>query len=126
MFALSYLYKSFSLSLFLNLSHSPRGQQEKMGSNGVVIQTEDLESQGRVLDRALCLFPEKVWKRKRGQGLGDPAAHRPPIPPFPPTGDSPLQPFIASAMGGQAGRGALYERGRGLQFELKEGAEGPP
>lgn len=59
-FALSYLYNSFSLSLFLNLSYSPRGQQEKRGSNGVVIQTEDLKSQGRGVDRALCLFPEKV------------------------------------------------------------------
>ena len=83
MFALSYLYKSFSLSLFLNLSYSPRGQQEKMGSSGVVIQTEDLESQGRG-EKEHCLFPEKLWKRKRGQGLGDPAAHRPPIFPFPP------------------------------------------
>lgn len=83
-----------------------------MGSGGVVIQAEDLESQERG-DRALCLFPEKLWKRKTGQGLGDPAAHRPPIFPFPPTGDSPLQPFIASAMGGQAGRGH-FMRGEGV------------
>lgn len=28
--------------------------------------------------------------------------------------------------GGQAGRGTLYKKDRGLHFELKEGVEGPP
>ena len=112
MFALSYLYKSFSLSLFLNLSYSPRGQQEKMGSSGVVIQTEDLESQGRG-EKEHCLFPEKLWKRKRGQGLGDPAAHRPPIFPFPPPVTHLCSLSLRQPLGDRQG-GGHFMRGAGV------------
>lgn len=46
------------------------------------------------------LFLEKAWERKTEQGLGaHPQLTVPPLPSLPPTGDSPLQPFIASAMG---------------------------
>lgn len=84
MFALSYLYKSLSLSLFLNLSYSPRGQQEKMGSNGVVIQTEDLESQGRGGGQTPVSFPWEGLEEKKRAGASGPRSSSSPYPSLPP------------------------------------------
>jgi len=70
-----------------------------MGSKQVVSQAEDLENQGRGAEYWVFSL-RRLGKEKQERGLGDPTAHVPSLPPFPPTGDSPLQPFNASAMGG--------------------------
>lgn len=109
-----------------------------MGSSKVMIQAKDLENQER---RAL-VFPLRKFGREKEQGLVPfpfPHTPLPPIPPgsssssFPPTGDSPLQAFIASAMGaegrrggggeGEAGRGNFMRGVGGLHFGGKEAAE---
>lgn len=84
MFALSYLYKSLSLSLFLNLSYSPRGQQKKMGSNGVVIQTVDLESEGSGGGQTPVSFPWEGLEEKKRAGAWGPRSSLSPHPALPP------------------------------------------
>jgi hypothetical protein len=98
-----------------------------MGSSKGVTQVEGLEKPGEG-GTALVNFFEKVWERKKGQGLGVPCSSPSPTSASPPpTGDSPLQPFIycVSHSEGQAGRGQFMRGVGGLHFELKEGLKTP-
>lgn len=131
MFAELFVQMHLSLSLFLNRSLSTRVRED-----GVQQSSDSSQRFGKPGEGSIGSFLRESLGEKKNKGLSpssflpcpSPRTSRSPsFSSFPPTGDSPLQAFIASAMGAGGGRaGDLYERGRGLHFERKEAAEAPP